>query len=207
MVRCKPEPPALEKVSPSVTLEMLYAAWMEDKHFVSAIRLLAAVLPAREGIWWAWVSARYATQMPGGRAPTAKEHAALGHVERWIVRPDDATRRDVWESANAAGLDTPIGIIGAAVFLSGVSVGPANLPAVPPAPGAFVPLVPGAIVMAASRNSDAAKVEPTLIAFATQGLEVVKRLGGWEAALKKAHESHQRAEREYERATASTQSK
>jgi len=202
MVRCNPAPPALEKVSPSVTLEMLYALWMEDKQFVSAIRLIAAVLPARESIWWAWVSARYATQMPGGKAPSAKEHDALGHVERWIVRPDDVTRRDAWDSANQAGLDTPIGMVGAAVFLSGVSVGPTNLPPVPPVPGSIVRLIPGAILLAAASNTNAAQVEPTMISFATQGLEVVKRLGGWDAALKTAHDTHVRAEQDYARATA-----
>lgn len=202
MMRAKPEEAALEKVSPSSTLDQLYAVWMEDKQFISAIRLIGAVLPARESIWWAWVSARYATQMPGGKAPSRHEHDALGHVERWIVRPDDVTRRDAWNSANDAGLDTPIGMVGAAVFLSGVSVGPANLPPVPPVPGAIVPLIPGAIIMAAARNSDATKVEPTLIAFAAQGLEVVKRLGGWDAALKTAHDTHVRAEQEYARATA-----
>ncbi|MEP6832752.1 MAG: hypothetical protein ABJB74_05125 [Gemmatimonas sp.] len=202
MVRCKPEPAALEKVSPSITLEALYATWMEDKQFASAIRLIAAVLPARESIWWAWVSARHATQMPGGRTPSAEEHTALGNVERWIVRPDDVTRRDTWDSANAAGLDTPIGMVGAAVFLSGVSVGPTNLPPVPPAPGAIVPLIPGAIILAAAQNSNAPQVEPTKVAFATQGLEVVKRLGGWDAALKIAYDTHARAEQEYARATA-----
>lgn len=202
MVRCNPAPPALEKVSPSLTLDQLYAVWMEDKQFVSAIRLIAAVLPARESIWWAWVSARYAAQMPGGKAPTRQQHAALGHVERWIVRPDDVTRRDAWSSANEAGLDTPIGMVGAAVFLSGVSIGPANLPAVPPVPGAIVPLIPGAIVLAASVNADATKVESTMVAFAAQGLEVVKRLGGWDAALKTAHDTHVRAEQDYARATA-----
>lgn len=202
MVRCKPTPPALKKVSPSISLDQLYATWMEDKEFVSAIRLIGAVLPARESIWWAWVSARYATQMPGGKVATAKEHDTLGHVERWIVRPDDTTRRDAWNSANEAGLDTPIGMVGAAVFMSGVSVGPANLPPVPPAPGSIVPIIPGAIILAASSNTDAEQVEPTLIAFATQGLEVVKRLGGWEIALKTAHDTHLRAEQEYARATA-----
>jgi hypothetical protein len=202
MVRCKPAPPALEKVTPSITLEMLYATWMEDKQFISAIRLIAAVLPARESIWWAWVSARHATQMAGGTPATAKEHDALGHIERWIVRPDDVTRRDAWDAANAAGLDTPVGMVGAAVYLSGVSVGPANLPPVPPPPGVIVPLIPGAIILAASSNTDATKTEPTLIAFATQGLEVVKRLGGWDAALKVAHDTHVRAEQDYARATA-----
>ncbi|MDQ6611259.1 MAG: hypothetical protein M3Y64_02410 [Gemmatimonadota bacterium] len=202
MERSKPEPPALELVTPAVTFESLYALWMSKKQFASAIRLIASVLPARESIWWAWVSARHATQMPGGTAPTAAVHAALGNVERWITRPDDETRRATWQSANEAGLDTPIGMIGAAVFLSGVSIAPVNAAAVPPPPGAIVSLIPGAILLASASNSDARNIEPTQIAFAAQGLEVVKRLGGWDAALKTAHEAHVRAEQDYARATA-----
>ena len=202
MERCNPEPSALELVTPAVTLESLYELWMSKKQFASAIRLIASVLPPRESIWWAWVSARHATQMPGGTAPTASVHAALGNVERWITRPDDETRRTTWDSANVAGLNTPIGMIGAAVFLSGVSIAPVNVAAVPPPPGAIVPLIPGAILLAAATNSDAARVEPTQIAFAAQGLEVVKRLGGWDAALKSAHDTHVRAEHDYARATA-----
>lgn len=200
MQRCKPEPDALELVTPNATLESLYAQWMEKKLFPSAIRLIAAVLPARESIWWAWVSVRHASQMAGGKAPTAAEHTTLANIERWIIRPDEETRRTAWESANAAGLNSPIGMVGAAVFLSGVSVGPANAPAVPPPPGATVPIIPGAILLAASTNSDPANIEPTMIAFALQGLEVVKRLGGWDAATKNAHDTHQRAEQDYARA-------
>lgn len=201
MVRAKPDEPALALVTPSVTLESLYAVWMEQKHFASAIRLIAAVLPARENIWWAWVSARHATQMAGGKAPTAAEHAALANVEQWIIRPDEETRRTAWDSANAAGLSTPIGMTGAAVFMSGVSVGPANTPPVPPPPGAIVPLIPGAILLAATSTTKPETIEPTMIAFATQGLEVVKRLGGWDAAMKNAYENQQRAEADYARAT------
>lgn len=201
MERCKPEPDALVLVTPNATLESLYATWMEKKFFSSAIRLIAAVLPPRESIWWAWVSARHATQMIGGHAPTATEHAALGHIERWIIRPDEETRRVAWESANAAGLDTPIGMVGTAVFLSGVSVGPANTPPVPPPPRAIVPIIPGAILLAAASNTKPEQIDPTLVAFATQGLEVVKRLGGWDAAVKTAHELQLRADQDYARAT------
>jgi len=139
--------------------------------------------------------------MNGGKAPTAAEHAALGHVERWIIRPDEDTRRATWESANQAGLETPVGMVGTAVFLSGVSVGPANAPPAPPPPGAYVSIVPGAILLAAASNTKATNIEPTMIAFAAQGLEVVKRLGGWDEAMKNAHELHKRAQQDYALAT------
>jgi len=198
--RTAPDDAALALVRPELTLDALYAAWMQAAEVPSAIRLIAAVLPPRESVWWAWISARHATQMPGGTAPTAAVHAALAAVEQWIVRPDDGTRRDAWDAANAAGLDSPVGMAAAAVFLTGTTIGPASLAPVPPPPGAAVPLIGGAIQLAAATNSDPSQIAPTLAAFAAQGLEIVKRLGGWDTAVQQAYADQVRADEKYERA-------
>ncbi len=163
--------------------------------------MIAGVLPARESIWWAWVSARYGTQAEGGKPATAQVHQALTAIEQWIVRPEDSSRRAAWAAGNAAGMDTPVGMISAAVFLSGTSVAPPGSPAAPPPPDAGMPLVAGSILLA-STSGRADQVTPTLVAFAAQGTEIIRRLGGWDAALKVAYETHQRQLSEYERATA-----
>ncbi len=205
--RAAPDDSALELVKPELTLDAMYEAWLAGEQVPSAIRLIAAVLPSRESIWWAWISARHATQMPGGVAPTADVHAALGAIEQWIVRPDDTTRRDAWDAGNAAGLDTPVGLVASAVFLAGTTIGPSNLPPVPPPPAAAVPLIGGAVLLAASANDDATQIVPTMLAFAAQGLEIVKRLGGWDATVQQAHSAHQRAVQEYARAIAPAEAK
>lgn len=198
--RAAPDEPALALLNPHHTLEQLYTTWMGADHVVAAIRLIAAVLPTRESIWWAWVSARYATQMEGGKAPTAADHAVLSAVEQWIVRPDDAARRAAWDAGEKSGLDTPIGLVATAVFLSGTTIAPASVPAVPPPPGVAMPIVAGAILLAAVSNTKTELVPPTFISFAAQGLEIVKRLGGWDAALQLAHDTHVRQQAEYEHA-------
>jgi hypothetical protein len=175
---------------------------MEHEQLASAIRLIAAVLPPRESVWWVWISARHATQMAGGTAPTAAVHAALGAVEQWIVRPDDDARRAAWDAGNAAGLDTPVGMAAAAVFLSGTTIAPAHLPPIPPPPAAALPMIGGAVLLAGAMNEDATQIPPTLAAFAAQGLEIVRRLGGWDAAVQQAYATHMRALEDYERATA-----
>ncbi len=205
--RAAPDDAALELVKPELTLDVMYDAWLADEQVPSAIRLIAAVLPSRESIWWAWISARHATQMPGGVAPTADVHTALSAVEQWIVRPDDGTRRAAWDAGSAAGLDTPVGLVASAVFLTGTTIGPSNLPPVPPPPAAGVPLIGGAVLLAASTNTDATQIAPTRNAFAAQGLEIVKRLGGWDAAVQQAHNTHQSAVQEYDRAVAPTEIK
>ena len=201
--RAKPDDDAVSFVKPGATAETLYGAWTKQELYPSAIRLIAAVLPARESVWWAWVSARHATQMAGGEAPTAEAHAALNAIEQWIVRPDDNARRAAWEAGNAAGMDTPVGMVCAAVFLNGTSIAPPSIPAVPPPPGGALRLISGVITLAASANSDPKQIPPTLAAFAAQGMEIIKRVGGWEQATKVAFESLQRAQQEYARVTQS----
>ena len=201
--RAKPDDDALALVKPGATAEKLYDTWIKSELHPSAIRLIAAVLPARESVWWAWVSARHATQMVGGTAPSPEAHAALNAIEQWIVRPDDNARRAAWDAGNAAGMDTPVGMVCAAVFLNGTSIAPPNIPAVPPPPGAALPLISGVIVLAASANSDPKQIPPTLAAFAAQGMEIIKRVGGWDQASKLAFDTLQRAQQEYARATQS----
>jgi hypothetical protein len=65
-----------------------------------------------------------------------------------------------------------------------------------------MPLVSGAILLAAMSNTNADLIPPTLVAFAAQGLEIIKRLGGWEAAVQLAFDTQQRQRLEYEHATA-----
>ncbi|MFN9205193.1 MAG: DUF6931 family protein [Gemmatimonas sp.] len=200
--RIAPEDDALTLLDPRQPIEALYANWIAKGQLSAALRLIAGVLPTRESVWWAWVSARYASQLAGAAAPSAAVHAALSAIEQWIVRPDDDARRAAWDAGNAAGLDTPVGMVAAAVFLSGTTVAPPTVPPVPPPPGAALPLISGAILLSAAANSKPEQIAPTMSAFAAQGLEIVKRLGGWGAALQLAYDTHQRLAQDYARATA-----
>ena len=193
---------ALAQVNPRISLDELCARLMQSEQVPAAIKLIAGVLPARESVWWAWVSARHASQMAGGAAPSAAEHAALVAVERWIVRPEDDARRAAWDAGNAAGLDTIIGMVTAAVFLNGATIAPPNVANVPPPPGAAMPLIAGVVERSAATTTAPEQIAPTLAAFAAQGLEILKRLGGWEAALQLAYDTHQRQMQDYARATA-----
>jgi hypothetical protein len=201
--RTAPGDAALALVRPGQSLEQLYGVWLQAAHYADAVRFTAALLPARESVWWAWVSARYAAQLQGTTAPDAKVHTALVAIEQWIVRPDDPARRAAWDAGNAAGLDTATGMVAAAAFLSGTTVAPPEVPPVPPPPGAAYPLVVGAILVAAAA-APPEQVPATLASFAAQGLEIIKRLGGWDAAAQGAYETQQRLAQEYARATAPT---
>ena len=61
---------------------------------VEALQVIAAAPPPREGVWWAWVSARHGSQFAAPDAAAAPAvAAALGAVEQWIANPDDERRR------------------------------------------------------------------------------------------------------------------
>ena len=200
--RAAPDDDAIALLDPRHSLDALYSAWTAQSLFPSALRLIVGVLPSRESVWWFWVSARYVTQAEGGTPATADVHKTLSAIEQWIVRPEDDARRAAWDAGTAAGMDTPVGMIAAAVFLSGTSVAPANMAPVPPPPGVAMPLVAGAILLSAASVQQPEQIVPTMSAFAAQGLEIIKRLGGWDPALQLAYDTHQRLQHEYTRATA-----
>jgi hypothetical protein len=155
------------------------------------IRLVAAALPPREGVWWAWVSARHAVQVVGARGtpvpPTVS--AALAAVERWIAQPTDETRRAAWASADAAGLETPAGSGAAAAYFSGGSIAPESSPAVPPPPGLHTTMIATAVTLAAA--ADPSTLTLVANAYLDQANEIVKQLGGWDAATAVARRYHE----------------
>lgn len=155
-----------------------------------ALRVIAAALPPREGVWWAWVSARHAAQLtaPGG-TPTPAVTAALAAVERWIANPDEEGRRAAWAAGERAGLETAAGCTAAAVFFTSGSVAPPDIAPVPPPAGIDRMLVGNAVALAAAANP--AHFEALAGAYLAQGLEVVKQLGGWEKAVALSREHFQ----------------
>jgi len=97
----------------------LVQALVADGKTPEAFRVIAAALPPREGVWWAWVSARHATQLAAeGGEPPAALTAALSAVEQWIANPDDDRRRAAWAAGQAAGLETAAGCAAGAVFFT-----------------------------------------------------------------------------------------
>jgi hypothetical protein len=155
-----------------------------------ALQVIAAALPPREGVWWAWVSARHASQAatPGATPPPAIAEA-LAAVEQWISQPDDERRRAAWAAGERAGLDTAAGCAAAAVFFTSGSVAPKDVTLVPPPAGIDRMLAGNAVALAAA--TDPSHFEALAGAYIAQGLEVVKQLGGWDKAVAISREHFQ----------------
>jgi hypothetical protein len=170
LVASAPEPGAL--------VDALLAAGRS----VEAVRCVAGAVPPREGIWWAWVSARQTAQaLHGGGVPPLLK-LCLDAVERWITAPTDERRRAAWSAGEALGLSTPAGATASAVFLSGGSVAAPGGPESPPPPGLAGTMVSTAILLAVTTAPPSSIPERWTVTV-QQGRAIIDQLGGWDSAI------------------------
>src|SRR5579884_3429496 len=135
-------PDAAALLAPETAPRDFVAALTQKKLFIDAVRFLAHALPKREGVWWAWVSARRVS----GDSPNPQVKASLDATERWIAQPNEENRRAAHAAAEKAGFGTAAGCTGLAAFLSGPSIAPPEAAAVPPGEFLSAKAVAGAII-------------------------------------------------------------
>jgi hypothetical protein len=139
-----------------------------------AVRVLAHALPRREGVWWAWATAKRAS----GAEPAAPIKAALDATERWIAQPTEDNRRNAMARAEAIGFDTPAGCAALAAFLSGPTLAPPHIEqAVPPPEYGAAKAIAGAVLISAVIEPD--KAVEKMHAALLQGLDVVAKIKLW----------------------------
>lgn len=114
---------------PSLSPQGFLALLTDNKHIGDAVRFLAFALPIREAIWWACVI--------GGASRdqmTASEVDCLDRATAWVYEPDESRRRACMEAAERANLEGAAAYAALAVFWSGGSLAPANMPEALPDP-------------------------------------------------------------------------
>lgn len=142
--------PAAATAVPAAMAPADYLAKLRtEKREQEAVTYLALALPRFDGIAWA-------VGVLGGDPPAAgsPEAAAMAAVRAWIGRPDDDRRRAAWKAGEAAADWSPERLLTHAVFLSGGSIAPPDLPAVHPAADLSGRMVAAAIATAANRGDD-----------------------------------------------------
>jgi hypothetical protein len=152
------------------------ALLVERELYPDAVKIIAHLLPRREGVWWAWVCARRVS----GDDPPPAIRAVLDAVERWITHPTDENRRQAMQAAEVAQFSTAAGCAGLAAFFSGGSLAPPNSPPVPPDEFLTAKAITGAVVIAAV-STQPERAPEKFRAFIEQGLDVGARLQLWEA--------------------------
>jgi hypothetical protein len=153
---------------------------LEKRQYEDALRFLAHALPKREAVWWACLCAR---RVAGAQPPPAVA-TALQAAERWVADPSEDNRRAALPAAEAAALATPAGCAAAAAFWSGGSLGPANVPVIPPGEYLTAQGVAGAVLLAAVLT-EPEKAPEKQRQFLAQGVEVANGVQRWTEALRR----------------------
>jgi hypothetical protein len=136
---------------------------------------LAHLLPKKEAIAWGLESIR--------RVPAASEKRGaedtMKAVEDWLGGADDAKRRAAVQAAEQAGIGTPAGCLGLAVFLSGGSIAPPDTPVAPEAePHLSAKMVAGAMSMAVALDPQNALKH--FRSFVDRGFQIASESNIWE---------------------------
>lgn len=165
--------------------ERFVAALTDAGLSVDVIRLLAHLLPHREAIWWAWECAR---RCADADAPAAAK-TALAATELWIKQPTEEHRRAAFECADAADFGTPAGAVALAVFLSGASMGPPDVPPIPPPPYAAAKSITNSIILSVLATDSELNGVPqeTYGVWAAKGEEIARRCGLWDTLEARVH--------------------
>ena len=163
-------PVTRQATTPAQCLDLL----LEKQHYHDATRFLAHALPKREAVWWACLCARQAAPA----AMSAPVSAALKLTEKWVNDPSEDNRRAAMPAAEAAGFSTPAGSAALGAFFSGGSLGPPNVPEIPPAETLTGDAVAGAIMLAVVAK-EPEKASEKYRAFLTKGIEVANGKSLW----------------------------
>ncbi len=158
------------RMKPRAYLQSLVEAGLH----VDAIKFMAQALPSREGVWWAWVTAKRAA---GGDASAVVE-ASLKATEKWIAQPSHENAHAAYIKADAADGATPAGMAGLAAFLSGPSMAPPGHDLIPPPVGVSQKLIGGAVSLAAF-GDDPTTADDRFLAAIAQGMDAVNKSGLW----------------------------
>ena len=157
---------AMKLLTPALTPRQFFDALAAVPALADdAIRFLAVALPKREAVWWGVLCVKEA--LP---TPVDVDARAIACAEGWAKEPSEGHRRSAETAANAAGYGTAAGSLAAAVFWSGGSIAPANLPPVAPREELTGVAVAGAVLLASAGARDGP--EAAKARFVALGAEV-----------------------------------
>jgi len=141
----------------------------------AAISALLQLLPKPDAIAWGLESVRKVE--PATAKPKASD--VLAAVDAWLEDPTDERRRAALAAAEQAGVGSPAGCLGLAVFLCGGSLAPPHVnPGPEPAPYLYAKAIGGAMAMAAVQEP--VKAPEYLRLFVDRGFEWASRRKIWE---------------------------
>lgn len=163
-------------LQPGMSAQDFLGALVAQRQYLDAVTFMASALPTREAVWWSYVCVR---EPRGDAAVSDTDAAALAAALAWVCEPTEHNRRAAKDAADATELATPAGLVGLAVFFSGGSIAPPDVPAVEPAEHLAAQTVRGA-VMAAAVMQVPQHAEDHYRDFLTLALDIAQRRLRWD---------------------------
>lgn len=130
-------------INGAATPKALVQKMLDHKKFVEAFRAVAHGLPRREAVWWAAQCVRrLASKL------SDQDQQTLVAAETWCAEPSESHRRAAELAAIEAKHETPAAWVAMGAFWSCGSMGPADVPVVPPGPELIGTATSSAVLMA-----------------------------------------------------------
>jgi hypothetical protein len=167
--RFYPGEAAKKLLTPDLTPVQYVEMLIQQQQYIEAIRFLAFALPSNEAIKWASACARQYS----GSNPPEKVSSALTAVDKWLAEPTDENRRAAMKAAQQAEFSTPAGSVALAVFFSGGSLAPPDMPVITPEDSLTPNSVAGAVMLAAVLK-EPEKAQEKYQAFLAEGLKALR---------------------------------
>lgn len=146
--------------------QLFVARLGEQQLHADAIRFTAHRLPRALAVWWGclcvWEVCR--------ETPTAASEAVFEGILAWLAEPTDERRRQMERLADAAGYDTPAGMLALAVFLNDGSIAPTDLPRVAAKPHLTPNMVANAVLLASRTGGDEVALQRQFLQMAEEVL-------------------------------------
>ncbi len=122
---------------------------VSTQKFADAVKVLANALTKSAAIAWAHACVRDCFNGEIGE----RHKDALQAVETWLRDPSEPHRRACFKAAEAVGFNCAAGCLAMAAFGTSGSLGPENVPAVPPPDGFAAHMAGGAVMLGITQRA------------------------------------------------------
>ncbi len=147
---CRLSDEARECFQPGQTPNAFLSLLIQREFYLDALRFTAHKLEKRAAVWWAALCL-WDQERP---QPNEAADAAFQAVVDWVRDPNEGNRRAADAVGIAAGINTPVGMLGLAIYFSEGSISLPDCPEVKPEPHAMAQQVAAAVVLASKTSQN-----------------------------------------------------
>jgi hypothetical protein len=121
-----------------------------DDSILDKLRLFSAVLPPREGVWWACLATKDLESVKNSDTVSP----ILKATERWVFKPNEENLTSVKLMLDSADVDDESALCGTAALFSDGKLGPGDLAGFEAPPGEYANAVFGCMIKSWSEHGE-----------------------------------------------------